>query len=171
MRLFVRLILPCILPILCGLPARNTAQAKPSCCNATLNRNDGWHATGVTGAGGNFAAVGRFTFDGKGNLIGTLFARVVGNDVELHITGTYSVGANCTVDDTWNFSGASSTHKSVIVDGGRRLFHPEQYFRRRVGDQRPRPETIGQRRRRRLKSVFAPTKVVTCRRVTTNSPA
>ena len=44
--------------------------------------------------------------------------------MELHITGTYSVGADCTVDDTWNFSGASSTHKSVIVDGGAGYFIP-----------------------------------------------
>jgi hypothetical protein len=122
MRLFIRLIVPCILTILCILTAQNTAQAKPSCSNATLNGGYGLHATGVTGAGGNFAAVGRFTFDGKGNLTGTLFARVAGNDVELHITGTYSVGADCTVDDTWNFSGASSTHKSVIVDGGAGYF-------------------------------------------------
>ena len=62
------------------------------------------------------------SFDGKGNLTGTLFARVAGNDVEFQITGTYSVGADCTVDDTWNFSGASSTHKSVIVDGGAGYF-------------------------------------------------
>jgi hypothetical protein len=121
MRLFVRLIVPCILTILCSLTAQNIAQAKPSCSNATLNGGYGLHATGVTGAGGSFAAVGRFTFDGKGNLTATLFARVAGNDVELHITGTYS-GADCTVDDTWNFSGASSTHKSVIVDGGAGYF-------------------------------------------------
>jgi hypothetical protein len=122
MRLFVRLILPCILTILCSLTSQNTAQAKPSCSNATLNGGYGLHATGAAGAGRNFAVVGRFTFDGKGNLTGTLFVRVAGNDVELHITGTYSVGGDCTVDDTWNFSGASSTHKSVIVDGGAGYF-------------------------------------------------
>lgn len=42
--------------------------------------------------------------------------------MELHITGTYSVGADCTVDDTWNFSGWSSTHTSVIVDEGAGYF-------------------------------------------------
>jgi hypothetical protein len=81
------------------------------------------HATGITGAGGNFAAVGRFTFDGKGNLTGTLFVRVAGNDVQVDITGTYSVSADCIVDDTWNVSGGgSSIHKSVIIDRGRGYF-------------------------------------------------
>jgi hypothetical protein len=79
-------------------------------------------ATGITGAGGNFAAVGRFTFDGKGNLTGTLFVRVAGNDLQVNITGTYSVSSDCIVDDTWNFPSGSSTHKSVIVDQGRGYF-------------------------------------------------
>ena len=83
----------------------------------------GLHATGITGTGGNFAAVGRFNFDGNGNLTGTLFLRVAGNDVQVPITGTYSVSSDCIVDDTWNVSGGGpSTHKSVIVNGGRGYF-------------------------------------------------
>jgi hypothetical protein len=47
---------------------------------------------------------------------------VAGNDLQLNITGIYSVSSDCIVDDTWNFSGGSSTHKSVIVDHGNGYF-------------------------------------------------
>jgi hypothetical protein len=108
--------------ILFSLVSVTTAQAQPTCSNASLQGSYGLHATGVTGAGGNFAAIGRFTFDGKGSLTATLFVRVAGNDLQLNITGTYSVNPDCIVDDTWNFNGALSTHKSVIVDRGRGYF-------------------------------------------------
>ena len=108
--------------LLFSLVTEGTAQGQPTCSNASLNGSYGLHATGITGAGGNFAAVGRFTFDGKGNLTGTLFVRVAGNDLQVNITGTYSVSSDCIVDDTWNFSAGSSTHKSVIVDQGRGYF-------------------------------------------------
>jgi hypothetical protein len=98
---------------------QTAAQNHPPCSNASLRGSYGLHATGVTGAGGNFAAVGRFTFDGKGNLTGKLFVRVAGNDVELSFTGTYSVNAECVVDDTWNTPGGPSTHKSIIINQGR----------------------------------------------------
>jgi len=118
-----RLVAVVAFTILFSLATESTAQAQPTCSNASLQGSYGLHATGITGAGGNFAAVGRFTFDGTGNLTGTLFVRVAGNNVELEITGPYSVSANCTVDDTWNVSGGgSSTHKSVIVDQGRGYF-------------------------------------------------
>ena len=115
-----RLVAVIAFTILFSLATESTAQAQPTCSNASLQGSYGLHATGITGAGGNFAAVGRFTFDGTGNLTGTLFVRVAGNNVELEVTGTYSVSANCIVDDTWNVTGdGSSTHKSVIVDQGR----------------------------------------------------
>jgi hypothetical protein len=117
-----RLVAVIAFTLLFSLTAESTVQAQPNCSNASLHGSYGLHATGITGAGGNFAAVGRFTFDGDGNLTGTLFVRVAGNDLQLNITGTYSVSSDCIVDDTWNFSGGSSTHKSVIVDHGRGYF-------------------------------------------------
>jgi len=94
-----------------------------ACSNATLNGSYGLHATGTVIGVGSFAAVGRFTFDGKGNLAGKLFVRLNGNNNQLTLTGTYSVSADCTVSDTWNASnGSVSTHESVIVDEG------EEYF-------------------------------------------
>jgi len=118
-----RLVAVIAFTLLFSLVTEGTAQGQQTCSNASLHGSYGLHATGITGAGGNFAAVGRFTFDGKGNLTGTLFVRVAGNNVQVNITGTYSVSADCIVDDTWNASGGgSSTHKSVIVKQGRAYF-------------------------------------------------
>jgi len=93
-----------------------------NCSNATLHGSYGLHATGKVMGGGDFAAVGRFTFDGKGGLAGKLFVRVGGNNVSVTITGTYSVSSDCTVSDVWNASGSISTHESVIVDEGKEYF-------------------------------------------------
>jgi hypothetical protein len=90
------------------------------CSNASLHGSYGLRATGTLSGGLPFAAVGRFTFDGKGNLAASLFVRVNGNNVPLTIKGTYSVSPDCTVSDVWNASnGGVSTHESVIVDEGK----------------------------------------------------
>src|SRR5258707_15656111 len=95
------------------------AQEKANCSNATLNGSYGLRATGTVIGVGDFAAVGRFTFDGKGNLTGKLFVRVAGNNMEPPpFTGTYSVSPECTVRDTWG-PPINSMHVSVIVDEGK----------------------------------------------------
>jgi len=105
------------------LPTTARADVDGNCSNATLHGSYGLHATGTVIGGGNFAAVGRFIFDGKGNLVATLFVRVNGNNNTLTITGSYSVSRDCTVSDTWNASnGVTSTHESVIVDNGQGYF-------------------------------------------------
>ena len=43
------------------------AQDKANCSNATLHGSYGLHATGTIIGVGDFAAVGRFTFDGNRN--------------------------------------------------------------------------------------------------------
>jgi len=118
----IRLVMVTAFTVLFGVATERTAQGQPTCSNASLHGSYGLRATGVTGGGGNFAAVGRFTFDGKGNLTGRLFLRVAGNDVEVNVTGTYSVSPECTVDDTWNTPAGPSTHKSIIVNQGRGYF-------------------------------------------------
>ncbi len=93
------------------------------CSNGRLKGAYGLHTTGAVVGVGTLAAVGRFVFDGNGNLAGTLFVRVNGNVNKLTITGTYSVAADCTVSDTWYLSnGAVSTHESVIVNNGQEFF-------------------------------------------------
>ena len=91
------------------------------CSNATLNGSYGLHATGTIIGVGPFAAVGVFTFDGRGNLSATLTQKVNGNlGPTITITGTYTVAPNCTVSDVWNPSiGGMTQHESVIVDDGK----------------------------------------------------
>jgi hypothetical protein len=115
-RLFTALTL-----VIVALPTVVSAQG--NCTNASLNGSYGLHATGVVIGLGDFAAVGRFTFDGKGNLTGKLFVRLNGNNNELTLTGAYTVKPDCTVSDVWNFSdGSSSTHTSVLVNEGKEYF-------------------------------------------------
>src|SRR5215469_15737356 len=105
------LLLPIVLSFAIG-----TQAAGANCSNATLHGSYGLHATGSVIGVGDFAAVGRFTFDGKGNLTAKLFVRVNGNNLEPpEFTGTYSVNPDCTVTDSWG----GSTHVSVIVDEGK----------------------------------------------------
>ena len=95
------------------------AEDNASCSNATLRGNYGLRATGTVIGVGDFAAVGRFTFDGKGNLKAKLFVRINGNNVEPpELAGVYSVSPDCTVTDNWG----GSTHVSIIVDRGRGYF-------------------------------------------------
>jgi hypothetical protein len=104
------------------LPIGANAQDKQNCSNATLNGSYGLHARGTIIGVGDFTAVGRFTFDGKGNLTGKLFVRVAGNNMEPPaFTGTYSVSPDCTVTDHWG-APINSTHVSVIVDEGKEYF-------------------------------------------------
>ena len=98
------------LSVVFGIQAEDTHH----CSNATLHGSYGFHANGT-----GFVAVGRFVFDGKGNLSGKLFIRVPGTNIgPLEFTGIYSVAEDCTVTD--NFLG--STHVSVIVDEGKGYF-------------------------------------------------
>ncbi len=94
------------------------AEDRAHCSNATLHGSYGLHARGTIIGVGNFAAVGRFVFDGNGNLTAKLFVRVAGNNNEPEITGTYSVSPECIVSDSWG----GSTHVSVIVDNGKGYF-------------------------------------------------
>jgi hypothetical protein len=95
------------------------AEDRASCSNATLHGSYGLHASGTVIGVGDFAAVGRFTFDGNGNLTGQLFVRVAGNNAEPPaFSGSYSVSPDCIVTDSWG-PPINSTHVSVIVDHGK----------------------------------------------------
>jgi hypothetical protein len=100
------------------LPLSAAAQESEHCTNATLHGSYGLHATGTNAAGLPFAAVGRFTFDGMGNLTGHLFTNVGGNNREREFAGTYSVSPDCIVTDFWG-APVNSTHVSVITDHGK----------------------------------------------------
>src|SRR4030095_14778085 len=111
--------LPLLAFLVVVLANGSRAQEREHCSNPTLHGSYGLHATGTVPEGLPFAAVGRFTFDGKGNLTGKLFVRVDGNNIEPpEFAGTYSVHPDCTVTDTWG-PPINSTHVSVIVDQGK----------------------------------------------------
>ena len=109
-----------------------TVPAKSGCSNATLKGSYGLHATGTVLSGsltGPLAFVGTLTFDGAGQLTGSLSQRLSAGSaattlIKVPYTGTYSVNADCTVEDTWTntLNGTSSVHESVIVDRGKGLF-------------------------------------------------
>src|SRR5215472_12737326 len=120
-RFFTRRMLVVAFATLFSLTAVTAAQGNEKCSNATLKGSYGLHATGTTPSG-EFAAVGRFTFDGNGNLTGKLFVRIGGNNIEPpEFTGTYSISPDCIMTDTWG-PPINSTHVSVIVDNGRGYF-------------------------------------------------
>ena len=105
--------------ILSAVFSGSIAEGKNVCSNATLKGTYGLHATGTVTGIGDFAAVGLFTFDGKGSLTGKLFIRVNGSNIEPPVfTGTYSVSPDCTVTDHWG-APINSTHLSIIVNDGK----------------------------------------------------
>jgi hypothetical protein len=105
--------------ILAAIFSGNIAEGKDNCSNATLKGTYGLHATGTIIGVGDFAAVGLFTFDGKGSLTGKRFVRVNGNNMEPpQFTGTYSVSPDCIVTDNWG-APINSTHVSIIVNDGK----------------------------------------------------
>src|SRR5438309_7815618 len=53
----------------------SSSAGETNCSNASLNGSYALQATGTIGGVGPFAAVGRFNFDGNGNLTGKLWQR------------------------------------------------------------------------------------------------
>jgi hypothetical protein len=81
------------------------------CTNATV--------TGVWGYQVG-AAVGQFTSDGTGNLIGSQTVSENGTIVSQTYTGTYSVSTKCTGSFTTNFTGGGTAHSTFILDNGQK---------------------------------------------------
>ncbi len=69
------------------------------------------------------AAIGRVTFDGKGNLVGFYKATDKGSlSGKVTYKGTYAVDADGTGQLTIIVGGGSYSNDFVIVDGGREIF-------------------------------------------------
>ena len=97
-----------------SLPVGMRSEDNASCSNATLHGSYAFHATGE-----RFAAVARFTFDGRGGLTATFFGRSPGNPFgPIEFTGTYSVSPDCIVTDEW----LDSIHHSVVYGKGTGYF-------------------------------------------------
>jgi hypothetical protein len=61
-----------------SLALTTQAEDRERCSNATLHGSYGLHATGAVVGVGDFAAVGRLTYDGEGDVAGKLFVNVCG---------------------------------------------------------------------------------------------
>jgi len=95
--------------------------------NAALDGNYAFTFSGLTGNGGissAFAAVGRFTADGAGNLTnGELDTNAVGGaGAAQTFTGTYSIGADKRGVMTLNFSGSSAKLAFAMLADGNAQF-------------------------------------------------
>jgi len=118
--------------VLAILGTARTVPARSGCSNATLKGSYGVHARGTFLSGpqtGPLAIVGTLTFDGAGQLTGSLSQRLSAGIaattlIKVPYTGTYSVNADCTVEDSWTnmLNGTTTVHESVIVDRGKGLF-------------------------------------------------
>jgi hypothetical protein len=99
------------LSVLGMVPGAQAAEDKP-CSNATLSGSFGYTVTGTTFDtgpvfSGPFGAVGRQTFDGKGNTSGSQTTSLNGHILALTYTGTYTVHPDCT--------GSLTIHLSIGV--------------------------------------------------------
>jgi hypothetical protein len=99
-----------------GLSITVNAENGGVCSNETLHGSYAFHATGEL-----FAAIARFTFDGKAGLTAIFFGRTPGSPFATEFTGTYSVNADCIVADSWG-PPLNSTHVSVIYGHGKGYF-------------------------------------------------
>jgi hypothetical protein len=99
------------------------AESGRGCSNATLHGQYSLRATGDVLGVGPFAAVGVFNYDGNGHVIATIVTRINGVNGQSDNVGTYSVNADCFVNDSLTATtGAVSTHESVIFDHGNGFF-------------------------------------------------
>jgi hypothetical protein len=113
------------------------ARAKNGCSNASLQGSYGVHATGGAEIGPiavgppwpSIAFVGVLTFDGRGQFEGNLTLRLNSasgpiTQSKVPYTGTYTVNADCTAEDTLinMLTGGSNTHELILVDHGRSFY-------------------------------------------------
>jgi hypothetical protein len=89
-----------------------------SCSNASLEGGYGTSAATVLPAGGVFAVLGRFNFDGKGNWTLTLTINDNGAVARVNDSGTYTVNADCTGT---LFPRTPGTVEIVLVNGGKEI--------------------------------------------------
>jgi hypothetical protein len=123
MRLSRFLVVLCVTTV--GLVSGVVGQDRDQCSNASLHGSFGLRATGNTTSGGALIVLGRFTFDGAGNLTAKLYTRTpTGANVVDTYTGSYSVDSNCIITDVWrsDSTGAETTHVSVLVNSGKAYY-------------------------------------------------
>jgi len=96
------------------------AQAQ-QCSNASLKGSYGFYSPGtVIPSGTPRAALGRETYDGKGNWTATVTINSNGTVIHVNDFGTYTVNADCTGTIFNTASGVIV--QFVLVDGGKEIY-------------------------------------------------
>jgi hypothetical protein len=99
--------------------------AAATCNRATLNSSYGmlgWGAGSSLSAG--YAAVGKASFDGVGNVVATFFQNPPPFGQHISCSGTYKVHTDCTASVTFNAGSCTNgdPFQMTIVDNGARIF-------------------------------------------------
>jgi hypothetical protein len=99
----------------------NGAGQAQECTKASYKGDFGFTATGTIVGLGQVAFVGRYTADGKGNLVGTQTASLNGTIERNSFTGTYVVKSDCTGSSIWNYPNFTQHLDFVIVGHGSKI--------------------------------------------------
>jgi hypothetical protein len=87
------------------------------CTKASYKGDFGFTATGTILGLGPVAFVGRYTADGKGNLVGTQTASLNGTIERGSFTGIYVVNSDCTGSSILNYPPNFTQHLDFVIVG------------------------------------------------------
>ena len=105
-----------------ALPCQSHVVESEGCTNASLRGSYGLLQRGTLVGVGQFASVGRATFDGEGGWTLTDTVSVNGNIVRSSGQGTYSIADDCTGTLILNSGGQSRPGKVVVLDDGQEVY-------------------------------------------------
>ena len=94
------------------------ASARAACTNADLIGPWGIESTQRAGHPG--VGVAQLTFDGAGNVTGSVTASEDGSIITGVLTGTYSLAKNCTGTVTLDFAGLGTSTASIVLHAGKK---------------------------------------------------
>jgi len=98
------------------------AQGKETCTEAGLTATMGIQAAGVFIGTGAVALDGLVTFDGKGDVSGTVSGSLAGDIFTgQSVSGRYTVASNCTGTTSFTLLGQTLTTDFVMTDGAQHL--------------------------------------------------
>ena len=95
------------------------AQGKAICTNAGIKSTFGFRGGGFDSSLAPYAWAGQVKLDGLGGITGTESASFGGTTQTFALTGTYSVGSNCTGTATFNGGPTPAHTYFVIVNAGK----------------------------------------------------
>ena len=104
-----------------GLNVMSAAAEDHGCSNATLKGDYGYSVNGTSldiPPVGPLAILGKITLDGKGNFAGVINGSIAGNILtDVAITGTYSIGSDCTGTVVTVYPAFTAHFTLVLIDG------------------------------------------------------